>query len=253
MPKLAVLTLTRTPELLGRMTEAVAKQQGLRYDWAHLVLNNAEPGPAHDAIKYIAGVRGWTHCFYGEPVSFSRGNNGLATVAIRDCHADYLVLLNDDAVPLPDAFAAIETAIDLRPQHIIGTLLLEEDPIGAHVVNHAGHDPRRPDPHIGRGQDPTRYVGMGLRGVPATTFAFAVVPAGLWAELDGLDEGYVYGFEDTDFCFRARERGALIAIQQNAVAWHAECGTRPRGGARDRQNAERFMARWGTSRFMEKD
>lgn len=239
MPDLAVLVLTKTPAYFREMQRSVRDQVVFARGF---VMNNApRPSTDHDAIRELARRYEWVHGTFGQNVSYSQGNNALAHQAIRRGHT-HLVLLNDDAVLAPDALEALDTAIRHDPKAIVGALLVEAD---GKRVNHAGHDPRLGDPHIGRGMPASTFRGGGIASAPCVTFAFAAVPAALWQELGGLDEGYVYGYEDTDFCLRARERGARIVVQRNAEAVHGECGTRPRGGAQDVMNAKRFQARWG--------
>lgn len=247
MPDLALLTLTRTPRLFARLQDSLRGQQGDVPDTTGLVLNNATGADA-DAIKKLAGGWydwKWLHCFYGENASFSRGNNGLAEVAVMH-GATHLALVNDDVVMRPDTLHHLYRAVEAAPGTILGTVLLNSDD----TVNHAGHDPRLPDPHVGRGASLEEVQRMGggysprLAPSPCVTFAFAVVPVAVWHQLGGLDEGYVYGYEDTDMCMRARAAGYNCAVALDVVAYHDECGTRARGAAEDGANAARFRAKW---------
>ncbi len=245
MPSFAVLTLSRTPKLFNRLAYHV-QLQDTRQPWARYLMNNAAPnGPHARRLRQHAQAFEWTSLSVGRNASFAEGNNALAGYAMNR-GATHLVLTNDDLIPAEGALLALEQAVTQEPDAIIGALLVNPDG----TVNHAGHDPRQPDPHVGRGAKPCQ-VGTDLREVPCVTFALAVVPATVWTELGGLDEGYVYGYEDTDFCLRAREKGIYNLVQLRCEAEHAECGTRPRGGANDMENARRFAAKWPPARIHE--
>jgi GT2 family glycosyltransferase len=42
------------------------------------------------------------------------------------------------------------------------------------------------------------------------TFACVLIPRPLYHELGGLDEAYRNGYEDCDFCLRARQAGRQV-------------------------------------------
>lgn len=52
----------------------------------------------------------------------------------------------------------------------------------------------------------------------------------LLSEIGPLDERYHFYYEDVDFCLRAKQRGAQIAVNPNAISYHR------RGGSTDRKS-----------------
>lgn len=235
--RLAILTLSRNADYLCRLTSALDAQV-VAPPTIRVLVNNAV-GPRGEALVEAALNGRWVSLAYGRNLSFAEGNNRAASLASQVAEdVSHFLLVNDDACPRPDTLGRL-----WRSRYrgdVVGTMILNSDG----TVNHAGHDPRLADPHLGRGDDPAKWQN-GIAEVPCVTFACALVARPLWEHLGGLHTGYWYGFEDTDFCVRARAAGARIVCQRNAVVEHDECGTRPRGGQRDVENARLFSERCG--------
>lgn len=237
MGRLAILTLSRNADYLWNLTRALDAQVNAP-PTLRVLVNNATRKRGEELVR--AGLEGrWVSVSYGRNLSFAEGNNRAAALATQLAEdVSHFLLVNDDAFPHAHV---LEQLWEWRESaSIIGTLLLHDDA----TVNHAGHDPRQADPHIGRGDPAEKWQG-GLVPVPCVTFACAMIHRPLWEQLGGLHTGYWYGFEDTDFCLRAREVGANVLCHRDAVVSHDECGTRPRGGARDVENARLFERRCG--------
>jgi GT2 family glycosyltransferase len=232
--ELAVVTLSRTAEHLAPLTESLDAQAGAPPFGRILVDNGVAEYPAEF-------LRKWAVLRPGRNTSFAEGNN-LAVGTVRKVWGGltHVLLLNDDAIMGPNAIAALWAQRNTAA--VVGALLLNSD--GS--VNHAGARvwPREGDPHVGRGASPAEFAGSRAPVVQAVTFACALIDLRVWDQLGGLFESYVYGYEDTDFCLRALEAGHLIRVAYAAVGVHDECGTRARGGDRDRGNAELFLARF---------
>jgi len=231
--KIGAITLSITPDLTDRLVAAL-DQQTRRPDFAVLVANS--PRVRERAMKQ----RIWDRVLYpGFNLSFSLGNN----FAERDMPDDvtHLLLLNDDLIPSPTFVEKMAEAA-ASDADIVGALFAHRDG----TVNHAGGAELDPDQawgdHIGRGSPAVQW--SGIAHVPWVTFAGVMINRSLWRSLGGLDEGYVYGYDDHDFCLRALEIGAEIVVQRDAVGIHEECATRPRGGERDQQNYAMFRSRF---------
>jgi GT2 family glycosyltransferase len=89
-----------------------------------------------------------------------------------------------------------------------------------------------------------------LREVDYVTGALIATPRALFSELGGLDTRYrpIY-YEETDYCFRLREKGYKVYYQPESVVIHLEgvtCGTDPSSGQKRHQVANRakFVERW---------
>lgn len=89
-----------------------------------------------------------------------------------------------------------------------------------------------------------------VREVDYVTGALIATPRKLFNELGGLDTRYrpIY-YEETDYCFRLREKGYKVYYQPESVVIHLEgvtCGTDPGSGQKRHQvvNREKFRERW---------
>lgn len=232
---LGIITLSRNTGYVKQLLECMAAAARMPdVPTTHVIVNNSN----RMELTAAALAGGALALEPGYNTTFSTGNN-LAVRALKG-RADWLLLLNDDVQPegfmLPNLWRRRDQA------DILGTLLLHADG----TVNHAGTlvTPKFTD-HIGRRDPRDRWEKDAAVAVPSVTFAVALIRRTLWDDLGGLDEGYRYGWEDTDFCLRALEAGATIRCVRDAVAVHDECGTRPRGGALDSENYQLFQKRWG--------
>lgn len=231
MADLAIITLSRTPEYVERLSAALAMQQGAP-DYEKFLVANGDV----DAVRAAAVRGGWSGLSTGHVPSFSEGCN----LGVEHTTEPRILLLNDDVVPHQNFLAALWDHRD--DAEIVGALLLHKQG----TVNHAGTTVWvtgcRTD-HLGRGDERSRW-DQEFAVVPSCTFAAALIRRETWNALGGLDEAYCYGWEDTDFCLRAIDAGCRVGVARRAVAVHDECGTRPRGGTRDQDNYAFFAARW---------
>ncbi len=231
---LGIITLSRTltylERLLAYMPAAISALDGAA--WRHIVVNNS-----NSMELTAAALNGGALALEpGYNTTFSEGNN-MAARAMPD--AQWLLLLNDDVVPEPGFIGKLW---DRREGcDVLGALLVHSNS----TVNHAGTfiRPTLTD-HLGRNEPREDWEQPDAVHCAAVTFAAVLVRRYTWDQLGGLDEGYRYGWEDTDFCLRVLERGGTIMCARDAVAVHDECGTRPRGGAVDVDNYRRFNMRW---------
>lgn len=83
------------------------------------------------------------------------------------------------------------------------------------------------------------------REVPSVTAACMMMPKKLFFELEGFDEGYRNGWEDTDLMLKVREKGLQIWYTGNTYALHKHFGSRDRGRfAHEKENRERYDSIW---------
>lgn len=243
MADISIITLTREhPDYVARLSDSLDAQEGLdALEVERILVNNgAAKGLKEWETTTRLGIqRGWMVVEPGYNTSFSEGNNMGAKVAT----GKWLLLLNDDLELYPRAIAE---AWKVRDQaHLLGMLILHRN--GS--INHAGSKLLPWPDHLDRGRLPNPVRGGDFRKTEAVTFAAVLMRQDLYHQLGGLDEQYLYGFEDTDFCCKALEAGKLIGVAMEAVALHDECGTRVRNGGYDKQNAQLFRTRWMQGRI----
>ncbi|MBX6382995.1 MAG: glycosyltransferase [Microbispora sp.] len=104
----------------------------------------------------------------------------------------------------------------------------------------------------GNGQDPDEPRFRYLRDADYVSAAALMIPRALFERLGGFDEEFAPGYyEDTDLCFRVRERaGRRVVVQPHARVLHLEGGTagRDTGAPGPKQfqvaNQRKFFRRW---------
>ncbi len=229
MTDLSIITLSRNVDYFRRLVAALRDSP---IPFQGVLVNNANS--MH--LTSSALLARWLTIEPGYNTTFAEGNNLGAKVS--DGH--WLLLLNDDVIPTESFLERLWTR--RKEASVLGALLLHENS----TVNHAGTRvwPSGATDHIGRNDARLRWECETAPAVPSVTFAAALVNANTFKELGGLDERYHYGWEDTDLCLRVLRAGGTIRCVRDAVAFHDECGTRPRGGAADAENQATFLGTW---------
>ena len=155
-------------------------------------------------------------------LGFTGGNN----VAIRNVlerGTDYLLLLNNDTIVAPNFLSELVQMAESNPE--IGFLnpkILYHEP--ADRIWYAGG---RYKPgwsfaeHIGvRERDNGKY--NETREVSFVTGCALLVKAEVVRRIGLLDENFFFGFEDLDWCVRARRAGFKAFYVPSAVVWHRD-------------------------------
>lgn len=171
-------------------------------------------------------------------------NLGFAKACNRGSHnasGDMLIFLNNDTEVTTGWIASLVDCITCKINiGVVGCKLLYPD----NSVQHAGvafssikvH-------HIYRNFSPLHPATNKNRELQAVTAACMLVPRKLFLSLGGFDESFINGFEDLDFCFRARKKGAKVMYTSACVITHHESKTPGRHTHHD-QNARLFASRW---------
>jgi len=92
---------------------------------------------------------------------------------------------------------------------------------------------------------PFRHWGLGdcLRDCSAVTAACLMTRRDVFDKLGGFDEGMRLGWNDVDYCLRARQAGYAVIYTPNAVLRHDEGATR--GATPHPEDDAFFRRRWG--------
>ena len=64
------------------------------------------------------------------------------------------------------------------------------------------------------------YAPMLWTQVPFLCLYASMVPRNLWNELGGFNENFETSADDLDFCHRAMQAGAQLAVATNVLIWH---------------------------------
>lgn len=181
-----------------------------------------------------------------ENLGFARANNQGAAHA----RGEFLVFLNNDTIPLPGWLEPMIRLLSDEPDiGVVGSKLLYPDGRVQHagiiVRERAGGKTQLVCDHIHRlshGDAP--WVNLE-REYQAVTGACLAVKRDVFRRLGGFDEAYFNGYEDLDFCFRAREAGLRIVYCPRSVLVHHESSSQGRFMSDDK-NTALFSERWGS-------
>ena len=174
-------------------------------------------------------------------------NLGFAAACNRgaaEARGEFVVFLNNDTLPEPGWLEPLLDEVrNSEETGVVGAKLLYPD----RRIQHAGvafSVPNGVPYNLFRGAAEDFEPGCQRREYRAVTGACMLVRHSLFRALDGFDESYRNGFEDVDFCLRARERGARVIYQPRSVVVHLEEQSEGRKDF-DLQNLTLFLDRWG--------
>ena len=195
---------------------------GRRLDTIVVVDNDSVADLRSTAPTWASQVR---YIHTGRNLGFTGGANVGVRAALDD-HADAVLLLNSDAEVSPDCVGRLDDGLQAAPQAGIAAplLLSRED---ADVVASAGIDY---DTRTGRMRE--RHAGRRHRDVDtapgertAASGCALLVTRETWGRVGLFDERYFFGFEDIDFCLRAKAAGLSTILVDGARAYHQGGGT----------------------------
>jgi GT2 family glycosyltransferase len=176
----------------------------------------------------------------GSGAGFAAACNAGATTA----RGRYVVLLNNDVLPLPGWLELLERYAAEHPQAgIVGSRLIWPD----HTVQCAGvvvaSDGTLRQLYAGWPAD--HPIVRRSRRLQIVAGAAMLVRRDVWDALEGLDAGFQNSFEDVDFCLRAGRAGHEVHLCGDSVLMHLESATRGSMPLGDQENFRRLSERWG--------
>jgi GT2 family glycosyltransferase/glycosyltransferase involved in cell wall biosynthesis len=229
-PNIAGLILNyRTPE---QTWLAARSLQTSRNPPRHIIIvdNGSGDGSAQRLRGTLGSVR----------VVESPGNGGFSAgcnIGIREAlasGADYILLVNSDAVLAPDAILYLAAAMSRHPElGIAGPILLsreEPDHVASAGISFSRRTARMR--HRGAGRRLAALQPAAVTFVDAVSGCVMLIRREVIERVGVLDEAYFFSFEDIEFCLRARESGFRTACVQEALAYHEGGRTIGRRSAR---------------------
>jgi len=155
----------------------------------------------------------------------NRRNMGFAggcNVGLQAAQGDVLVLLNQDTIARPGWLRSLVRALQEPRTGIVGCKILYPDGI---TIQHAGGWIQWPlglSYHYGQGEQDIGQWDVP-RAVEYVTGAAMAFRRDVLDRVGSLDQDFRPGYyEDTDFCFRAREAGYEIWYSPDAILVHEE-------------------------------
>lgn len=167
-------------------------------------------------------------------------------------NGEHIILLNNDIeIITPNWIEEMLMYSQRQDVGAVGVKLYYEDNtiqhagIGIGLLTLAGHYHRNfPRSHPG-------YMARltYTQNVSAVTAACMMIRRNVFAEVNGLDEGFEVAFNDVDLCMRIRKAGYLIVFTPYAEAYHYESKSRGYEDTHEKQQrfkgeVLRFQNRW---------
>lgn len=175
----------------------------------------------------------WTPAELGPDAPGDQGFNysSLVNYGVSKAQGDYVVLLNNDTRVIEPSWIEKLLGQAMRPGvGIVGAKLVFEDGLVQHAGLFAHGDQNFA--HINRNLDANAMGynhSLGLaQEYSMVTGACQLIPRSVFEELGGYDEALAVGFNDGDFCLRAREAGYSVVYEPRAVLVHREFSSRGR-------------------------
>ncbi|BDZ72103.1 hypothetical protein GCM10025861_26200 [Methanobacterium petrolearium] len=222
-----------------------------------IVVDNASQDNSVDFLEDLSDVLPLRVIENKENETFSRSNNLGAEIA----QGKYLLLLNNDVEPTYGWLNhMMKSAIQSEDVGAVGAKMVYPDCSGSRYnkrksfkIQHEGIAFMEEDGFIkpynrGNGK-PFKVQGRTDEPRPAVTAAALLVEKDKYFQVNGLDEEYIYGYEDVDFCLKLLKEGYNNIYCSNAVLFHYEFGTQEKNKKKDikerRLNNKRlFQERW---------
>lgn len=208
-----------------------------------ILVDNASTDTMH-LLKGIDGLR----YLYSET---NRGFVGGCNYAAAFAKGKYIVFLNNDTFVCPNWLEGLYNTLDGDEGiGLVGSKLLYPDGTlqesGGIILNDgSGYN-------FGKHDNADDYKYNYVRDVDYCSGASIILRRSLFEELGGFDELYAPAYyEDTDLCFKIRQRGLRVVYQPTSAAYHIEgatAGISVSGGFKKYQaiNHAKFLKRWKT-------
>ena len=250
-PDVTVVTVTYdAAHLVERCLDALRAQQLGDTTMEVVVVDNASHDGTADLVASRPDV---TLVRAPRNLGFAGGNN----LALRQVRSRYVVLVNNDAVPEPDAVRRLVEGLDAAPRDVAAmsaTVLLAArfraagaadaqvvvgpdgrwvpDPDGdVRLVNSTGNELRED----GCGQDRGWLADATRHDPPAEVFGFsgaaAILRVAALREVGLFDERFFMYYEDTDLSWRLRLAGHRVMHCPGAVVHHEHAASSSEGSA----------------------
>jgi len=194
--------------------------QGISYE-VIIIDNNSDEG----TLNYLRSIKrtNYTTIYNKENLGFAKANNQGIKIAV----GDYLVLLNNDTEVtnnwLDELIAVAESEEQIG---IVGSLLFYPD--GRHI-QHAGvrvaiNNTNNLCPHHIYQYEHIDDIFEEIKTeqFQAVTGACMLIKSDTINKVGLLDEGFINGYEDVDFCFRANRNGLKVFLAHKSRVYHYE-------------------------------
>jgi GT2 family glycosyltransferase len=171
--------------------------------------------------RLAAGLPGCQVLSTGNNLGFSGGCNVGIGQALHG-GADFVLLVNSDAVLSPYAIGALGRAARENPRAgILAPILFsreEPDRIASAGIRFSLSSGRMR--HVAAGQPISLLPPGSVHRVDAVSGCVMLIRRRVFEEAGLLDEAFFFSFEDIEFCLRARRAGFDVLSVSEAIAYH---------------------------------
>lgn len=158
-------------------------------------------------------------------LGFARACN----LAAKSAQGEFLLLLNSDARPVPDALTQAVAWLRANPDcAVTGAQLLNPDGSRQNsIANFPTLATELLNKSLLRRLFPRRFPGKeqifnAPIMVETVVGAFMLIRKSAWDTLGGFDERYFFFFEETDFCLQVQRRGWYVFHLPAVHIWHGQ-------------------------------
>lgn len=179
----------------------------------------ADNGSTDGTIEYLQQQQDITAIFHGSNLGFAKGNN----LAIRQCDpdSDVILLNNDTQIVQTDWIEKLQqAAYSAADIGVAGCRLVRPDGTLQHVGTFMPLDTMWGQQIGGGEKDINQY--SDTHDVEGVVFACVYLKRETLDRVGLLDEDYFSYFEDTDYCFRAKQAGYRIICCGSVKVLHHE-------------------------------
>ncbi len=239
-----VIPVYNKVELTKQCIEAIFKNT-VYPNYEIIIVNNASTDDTFNYLDKLKEINPKIKVINNnENLGFAKAINQGANIA----SGKYLVLLNNDTIPLENWLTNLINTINSNDKiAIVGCKLLYPDD----SIQHCGVALRRDRKWF---KHPYKFVERNhpivnnYRKWDAVTAACIITPTDLFHKVGHLDEYYLNGCEDIDYCCKVREAGYEIYYEPKVELYHLESQSeRINQNENDIRNFEYFISKWGNN------
>jgi GT2 family glycosyltransferase len=187
----------------------------------------ADNGSTDGTVEYLRKQTDVATVLNRANLGFTKGNN--LAIAQSDPESDVILLNNDTEIVQPDWIATLQEVAYSAPDiGIVGCRLVRPDGMLQHVGTYLPLDSFAGEQIGACEKDINQFPGNN--DVEGVVFACVYLKRETLNQVGLLDEDYFSYFEDTDYCFRVKERGLrVICCGSVRVIHHEHVSTRVNG------------------------
>ena len=232
-PKVSIVIPTRDqPELLTTCVESILERSTYQDFEVVLVENNSTDPRTFALYEELAARDGRVRMVVWQPPEPGAFNYAaVVNHGVAQSTGDVVVLLNNDTEVIEPSWIEEMLGCLGRPEvGVVGAKLLFGDGLVQHVgmVANGNGDFCHVCQNIEGGALGPAYAVAMPGDYSMVTGACQMVRRSVFERLGGYDERLTVGFNDGDFCLRAKELGLVSTVASHAVLYHREFATRGR-------------------------